>query len=862
MVAESFRALRTNIQFKDTERQIRSIAITSTSPQEGKTIVAINLSITMAQAGMKILLVGSDLRKPMLAKVFGIETTPGLTDILLGNYPWRDTVKGVTDMILGKMTLDEVMMTPGMDNLHIITSGSIPSNPAELIDSSRLMDFMDEAKEEYDLIIFDSPPVLSAADPAILGRKVDGVLLLYRLGTVSRGLLKRSTSQLEQINCHIMGVILNGMRPEVSPDFHDYKYYRYYYSYGEEPKEKRSPGNKKRFSLGRKKEDNSLGPEGEIFPGSVGKDAQEKQGNKLNLFRFFLMGVAVVALTLGILWHNGIVDPFRLVNGERSVIVADIKAHVKKSLSSKPIHRKAKATSTKPKSAIFKSKPRIETEKAMPSSPLVAKAWAEIDTPASPVKILSDSTEGHNAESEMRVPPSPAVLEAWAKIDTPASPVKTLPDTTATPGLASKTPVPPSPLVTEPWAEIDTPASPSRIQSYPYSLQVGAFRSLDRTEKAISMYGRKGLSAYRIKVDLNEKGVWYRVFMGHFEDREQAERFKQEHGLKKSKVKEAPSFPAMAKDVAGMDTSVPPIEILSYSTENPKLEAGTPNPPSPLVAKDWAQVDAPASSIKILSDSAKVSGFEAKTPIPPSLLAAKGWAEIDTPASLLRILSDSAGKPRPEEETPVHFVRRRISKKAIARKPEATSTKLRAAISKKKPVIEPETPTAPSLLLAKAWAEVDTPSSPLKTSSYSYSIQLGAFRTLERAEKAISMYSEKGLSPYRVKADSNKKKVWYRVFTGHFEDRQEAERFKQTHGLKKSVVKKTGYANLIGTHTYGDELENLSLALVNLGYSPYIIKGHQGDSRLFVGAFSKKADAERQGTQLKLNGIHSEVVHR
>jgi cell division protein FtsN len=627
-----------------------------------------------------------------------------------------------------------------------------------------------------------------------------------------------------------MGVILNGMRPEVSPDFHDYKYYRYYYSYGEEDKKKKGPGQKKRFSLGRKKEDNYLGPEGEIFPGSVGKDAQEKQGKKLNLFRLSLMGAALAVLALGILWHNGIiVDPFKLVNGERSFIIADIKAYAKKRLSSKPIQRKSEATSTKPKSAIFKSKPRIDTEKAMPSSPLVAKDWAEIDTPASPAKILSDSTEGHSVESEMSVLPSPAVLEAWAKIDTPASPVKTLPDTTATPGLESKTPIPPSPLVTEPWAEVDTPASPSKIQSYPYSLQVGAFRTLDRTERAISMYSRKGLSAYRIRVDLNEKGVWYRVFMGHFEDRGQAERFKQKHGLKKSKVKKAPLFPAMAKDWAGMDISVSPAKILSYSTENPKLEVGTPNPPSPL---------------------------------PPSPLAAKGWAEIDTPASLLRILSNSAEEPRREEQIPVRFVRRRISKKAIARKPEATSTKLRAAISKKKPVLEPKTPTALSPLVAKGWAEIDTPSSPLKTSSYSYSIQLGSFRTLERAEKAISMYSEKGLSPYRVKVDSNKKKVWYRVFTGHFKDREEAERFKQTHGLKKSVVKKTRYANLIGIHLYGEELETQFMSLVNLGYSPYIIKDHQGSSLLFVGAFSKKAAAEKQCTQLKFNGIHSEVVHR
>jgi succinoglycan biosynthesis transport protein ExoP len=193
MMAESFRALRTNIQFKDA---------TSTSPQEGKTIAAINLAITMAQAGMKVLLVGSDLRKPILAKVFGVETTPGLTDMLLGNHPWRETVKTITDMIMGKMTVEEAMTTPGLDNLHIITSGAVPPNPAELIDSSRLEEFIEEAKQEYDIVLFDSPPVLSAADAAILGTKVDGVLFVYRVGAVSKGLLKRATSQLEYRGGH------------------------------------------------------------------------------------------------------------------------------------------------------------------------------------------------------------------------------------------------------------------------------------------------------------------------------------------------------------------------------------------------------------------------------------------------------------------------------------------------------------------------------------------------------------------------------------------------------------------------------------------------------------------------------------
>jgi len=246
IMAESFRRLRTNLQFKDAEREIKTIAVTSASPQEGKTIVSVNLAITMAQTGVKTLLIGSDMRKPMIARVFGVDKTPGLSEILLGSCPWREAVKTVTDMVVGKMSLEEVLLTPGLDNLHLIAAGSIPPNPAELVQSKRIEEFIEEAKREYHLILFDCPPILSAADAAILSTKVDGVLLVYCLGKVSRGLLKRSTAQLEQVEGHLLGVTLNGMRPEVSPDFHDFKCYKYYSSYGEGGKKRTT----KKWNLG------------------------------------------------------------------------------------------------------------------------------------------------------------------------------------------------------------------------------------------------------------------------------------------------------------------------------------------------------------------------------------------------------------------------------------------------------------------------------------------------------------------------------------------------------------------------------------------------------------------------------------
>ena len=205
VIAESFRALRTGIQFKEADHSIKSIAITSASPQEGKTFVSINFSITMAQAGIKVLLVGADMRKPMLSKALGLESAPGLSDILLGSYTWPHSIKTITDIIMGKIGLDGAMITPGLDNLHIITSGAIPPNPAELIESKGIGEFVKEAEEAYDIVIFDAPPILSTADAAIISSKTDGVLLVYRVGAVSRGLLKRSAIQLEQAKSKILG---------------------------------------------------------------------------------------------------------------------------------------------------------------------------------------------------------------------------------------------------------------------------------------------------------------------------------------------------------------------------------------------------------------------------------------------------------------------------------------------------------------------------------------------------------------------------------------------------------------------------------------------------------------------------------
>ena len=231
MLAESYRTLRTNIQFINFERSVKIISFTSSSPLEGKTTIVSNLAIAASQAGKKTLLIESDLRKPSISRILGLERFPGLTDILLGNYEWREVVRNTADLIMGKMGMEEVLFTPGLDNLSIITSGHIPPNPSELLSSSRMAEFISQVSREYDLVLLDSSPILSSADAAVLGSKIDGVVMVYLVGKIARGALKRAKVQLEQVNAKVLGVVLNGLRPEISPDFKDLRY-DYEYAYG------------------------------------------------------------------------------------------------------------------------------------------------------------------------------------------------------------------------------------------------------------------------------------------------------------------------------------------------------------------------------------------------------------------------------------------------------------------------------------------------------------------------------------------------------------------------------------------------------------------------------------------------------
>ena len=210
--------------------------VTSSTSGEGKSTVTANLAMTMTQLGKRTLLVDCDLRKPTVARMFGLDKEPGLAEVIVGNYEWREVIRTVTDIVTGGMGMEDLMQTQGISNLHIITSGAIPPNPAELLNSRNMVDFINEVSEVYDIVLFDAPPVLHVTDAVILGKKVDGALVIYKAGDIPRTSLKRTVNLLNSVEVDMLGIVLNGIRAEISADYYDFGYSSYY-GYGAEEEE-------------------------------------------------------------------------------------------------------------------------------------------------------------------------------------------------------------------------------------------------------------------------------------------------------------------------------------------------------------------------------------------------------------------------------------------------------------------------------------------------------------------------------------------------------------------------------------------------------------------------------------------------
>ena len=213
-ISEAYRALITNLQFAELDRKLKTLVVTSSIPQEGKTSVVINLAITLASAGEKVLLCDTDLRLHKIHKVFELDASPGLTDLLMDEKSPNHVIHGAE----------------GVDNLDLLTSGPPPPNPSALLSSSQMKNLISELQKEYDRVLFDSPPLLGVADPSILSSNVDGVLLVLGANEVDGQAAQKAKELLEKVKAHILGLVLNKVEPERS----GYGRYYYYYSHEEE----------------------------------------------------------------------------------------------------------------------------------------------------------------------------------------------------------------------------------------------------------------------------------------------------------------------------------------------------------------------------------------------------------------------------------------------------------------------------------------------------------------------------------------------------------------------------------------------------------------------------------------------------
>lgn len=219
---EAYKSLRTNIQFCGEDKKV--IAVTSCTPNEGKSSVTLNLAISMAQAGKKVLLIDADLRK----------------SVLVGSTKVSGSAKGLTHYLSKQAAMIDVICSTNVKNLHIVFAGPVPPNPAELLGGRYFREMIDSLRKVYDYILIDTPPLGSVIDSAVIAQECDGAMLVIESGVISYRFAQDVKAQLEKTNCPILGVVLN--KVDMSGNGFYGKYYgkyfgKYYGKYGKEANE-------------------------------------------------------------------------------------------------------------------------------------------------------------------------------------------------------------------------------------------------------------------------------------------------------------------------------------------------------------------------------------------------------------------------------------------------------------------------------------------------------------------------------------------------------------------------------------------------------------------------------------------------
>lgn len=205
---EAYQILQANLKLLSTDWNHKAIAVTSSLPQEGKSEVAINLAKSMAQLGKTILLIDADLRRPSQHRILNLNSSAGLSNVLLGEARWEQVVQ------------------PVMPNFDILTAGTIPENPVSLLNSQQMRNLTQITTQRYDCIILDTPPLIGMADTLVVGRLVDGFLLVVRPGVVDRESATTVKKLLNNIDRHVLGIVANGVKPKDEP--YSKRYFEHY----------------------------------------------------------------------------------------------------------------------------------------------------------------------------------------------------------------------------------------------------------------------------------------------------------------------------------------------------------------------------------------------------------------------------------------------------------------------------------------------------------------------------------------------------------------------------------------------------------------------------------------------------------
>jgi capsular exopolysaccharide synthesis family protein len=206
---EAYRLLRINLQFSSVDKPVHTLMVTSPGPGEGKSVTLANLAVVIAQSGLKVAAVDADLRRPTLHKVFGLSNRRGLSDAILHSNP----------------VIDEHLQATEMENLWVLASGPLPPNPAELLGSERMGAIIEELKNQVDIVLLDSPPVLAVTDAVVLGTRVDGVVLVNQSGHTRRREAQQAAEEFRRMRVNLLGVVLNRLSRRRG-GYYDHYYYQ------------------------------------------------------------------------------------------------------------------------------------------------------------------------------------------------------------------------------------------------------------------------------------------------------------------------------------------------------------------------------------------------------------------------------------------------------------------------------------------------------------------------------------------------------------------------------------------------------------------------------------------------------------